>query len=112
MGVNKYHAKRLMVDGHKFDSIREADRYCELKLLEKAHVISDLELQPVYMLQEAFSCDGGWERAITYVADFRYKEGGRTVVEDVKGMRTEVYKIKRKLFLKRYGDEVVFKEVK
>lgn len=109
--MSKYHARKLTIDGHTFDSVMEADRYCELKMLEKAHIITDLELQPSYVLQEHFKHDGQWERAITYRADFRYKEGGRVIVEDVKGMKTEVYNIKRKLFLKRYGDEVIFKEV-
>ena len=114
MGIgqrNKYHTKKVTIDGYKFDSIMEADRYCELKMLEKAKVIHGLEIHPSFMLQEHFRHDGRWERAITYEADFRYVEGGRVVVEDVKGMKTDVYKIKRKLFLKRYGDEVIFKEV-
>lgn len=109
--MTKYNAKRVTVDGHTFDSRKEAERYCELKMLEKAHVIKGLDIHPVYMLQEHFKHDGRWERAITYEADFRYIEEGKVIVEDVKGMKTDVYKIKRKLFLKRYGDEVVFKEV-
>ena len=109
--MSKYHSKKVQIDGHTFDSVKEADRYCELKILEKVNIIKDLELQPVYVLQEHFKHDGQWERAITYKADFRYIEGGKVIVEDVKGMKTDVYKIKRKLFLKRYGDEVVFKEV-
>lgn len=112
MVASKYHAKKVTIDGHTFDSTKEADRYCELKLLEKAKVISGLEIQPEYMLQEPFSCDGGWEKAITYRADFRYKENGKTIVEDVKGFKTDVYKIKRKLFLKRYGNELIFKEIR
>ena len=109
--MTKYHAKKVRLDGYTFDSIMEADRYCALKLLEKAKVISMLEIHPAFILQEPFTYEGKWERAITYEADFRYMEGGRLVVEDVKGMKTDVYKIKRKMFLKRYGDEVVFKEV-
>ena len=109
--MTKYHARKVTIDGHTFDSKAEADRYCELKLLEKAHVIRDLKLQPGFILQEHFKHDGVWERAITYKADFSYIDGGRVIVEDVKGMKTEVYKIKRKLFLKKYGDEVIFKEV-
>lgn len=110
--VAKYHARKVIIDGYKFDSIREGDRYCELKMLEEAHVITGLEIHPAFMLQEHFRHDGKMERAITYEADFRYEENGKVIVEDVKGMKTEVYKIKRKLFLKRYGEEVVFKEVR
>lgn len=109
--MSKYHARKVTIDGHTFDSIKEADRYCELKMQEKAGYIRDLELQPVYTLQEAFTCRGRKERAITYRADFRYKRGDDVVVEDVKGMKTDVYKIKRKMFLKRYGKELIFEEV-
>lgn len=109
---SKYHARKVAIDGHIFDSKAEADRYCELKLLEKAHIIHGLEIHPSFILQEHFKHEGVWERAITYEADFKYTESGRVIVEDVKGMKTDVYKIKRKLFLKRYGADVVFKEVK
>lgn len=109
--VSKYHAKKVKLDGYTFDSKMEAEHYCELKLLEKAKVIKDLKIHPAFTLQEPFTYEGKWERAITYEADFSYVEGGKQVVEDVKGMRTDVYKIKRKLFLKRYGGEVVFKEI-
>lgn len=108
---NKYGASKTVIDGIKFDSKKEADFYAELKLLEKAEVISDLVLQPVFVLQDAFVCKGKKIRAITYVADFKYRQGDKTVVVDVKGMRTDVYKLKRKLFLKRYGDQVDFREV-
>ena len=108
---SKYNARKVRLDGYTFDSMMEADHYCELKLLEKAKMIRDLKVHPAYILQEPFTYEGKWEKAITYEADFSYMEGGRQVVEDVKGMRTDVYKIKRKLFLKRYGSELIFKEV-
>lgn len=107
----KYHAKKVTIDGHKFDSIKEANRYLELKQLEDAGIISDLELQPRFVLQEAFRCDGNSYRKIEYIADFRYTQDEQVIVEDVKGMKTDVYKLKKKLFLKEYGGRVVFKEV-
>ena len=111
MPYSKYGAHRTEVDGILFDSKREAARYQELKILEKSGEIKDLVRQPVFTLQEAFMCDGKKERSITYRADFMYEENGRTIVEDVKGMKTEVYKIKRKLFLYQYGDRYTFREV-
>ena len=111
MAYSKYGAHRTEIDGILFDSKREAARYQELKILEKAGEIKDLVRQPVFTLQEAFMCDGKKERSITYRADFMYEENGRTIVEDVKGMKTDVYKIKRKLFLYQYRDRYTFREV-
>ena len=94
-----------------FDSKKEAKRYLELKMLEKAGKIKNLKLQPVFLLQEGFYYQGEAIRQITYRADFEYvNEKGERVVEDVKGFKTDVYKLKKKLFLKKYPD-VVFKEV-
>ena len=109
--MSKYHSKKTVVDGHKFDSKKEAERYKELKALEELGVIEDLKLQPRFVLQESFK-DSKWgaQRAITYVADFLYKEDRKTVVEDVKGMKTDVYRIKKKLFLKLYPG-IDFREV-
>lgn len=107
--MNKYRARKTTIDGITFDSKGEARRYGELKLMERAGAISNLELQPVYVLQEAFRCPrNGAQRAIKYIADFRYTEGGKTIVEDFKGKETEAYRIKRKLFLKRYP-EILFR---
>lgn len=113
---SKYHANKREIDGHTFDSIAEAQHYASLKLLERAGVISDLQLQPKYLLQEGFVSLGHRERAIHYIADFQYVRSGKTVIEDVKGMKTEVYKLKRKLFLYKYKDlfdagEWEFKEI-
>jgi hypothetical protein len=108
--MNKYHNIKTIVDGIKFDSRKEANHYCELKLLQKAGIISDLKLQPRYLLQNSFKYNGKIERAIEYVADFEYVEKGKVIVEDCKGMKTDVYKLKRKLFLYRY-DLVEFREV-
>lgn len=96
---NKYGNIHTRVDDRVFDSKREAQRYQELKLLEKAGVISNLRMQPKYELVPKFqNREGAWERAMHYVADFEYVENGVTVVEDVKGMETQVFKVKIKMF--------------
>lgn len=101
--TNKYHAKKTVVDGMTFDSKREADRYLVLKNIEEDGDIEDLRRQVRYELVPAFDVDGRHYRPVFYVADFVYVEDGKTVVEDVKGMRTDVYRLKSKLFAKRYG---------
>ena len=85
-----------------FDSTAEARRYDELLLLEQAGTISELAIHPTYELQAAFTAGGKRHAAIRYEGDFSYTEGGRVVVEDVKGHRTEVFKLKEKLFRFRY----------
>ena len=102
--MNKYRNKKIIVDNIKFDSILEARRYNELKLLLKAGKIQDLKLQPRFLLQEAFKKNGKTYRKIEYVADFKYIEDGKTIVEDVKGLQTDVFKIKHKLFEKKYPE--------
>ena len=117
----KYHNTKVVIDGIKFDSKREAQRYQQLKLMEKAGVICDLKRQVKYELVPAQYIDGKCvERAITYTSDFEYyilqplkqrtvmaepdaKTIGQHVVEDVKGMRTPEYVIRRKLMLYKYG---------
>lgn len=90
--------------GVKFDSYHEAERYVELRMMERAGVIHDLRLQVPYILQESYTrSDGRKIREIKYIADFVYEDKeGRTHVEDAKGVRTEVYKLKKKLFEKRF----------
>lgn len=102
-GRSKYHARKTTVDGITFDSEREAYRYLELKGMEEDGVIEDLRRQVRYELVPAFDVDGRHYRPVYYVADFVYVEDGKEVVEDVKGMRTDVYKLKSKLFARRYG---------
>lgn len=111
---NKYNAKKATVDGHTFDSKREAERYCELKFFVRAGEIRNLELQPRFLLQDKFvDKQGNKHRKIEYVADFLYIDKlGRNVVEDVKGVLTDVYKIKKKIFLKKYDNQYVFKEIR
>ena len=111
---NKYGNKKVVVDGHPFDSKREARRYKELKLLERAGKIKDLELQPKFELIPTIRTDTETLYAVSYYADFRYVEcdSGRVIVEDVKskGTITQVYKIKKRLFIQKYGDKCIFFE--
>src|SRR5512146_2768851 len=90
---SKYGNKPTEVDGVRFASKREAARYSELKLLERAGQISALRLQP------AFPLDVNGVPITRYVADFSYVENGKRVVEDVKGYRTKEYQMKAKLML-------------
>ncbi len=99
-----YQTKKVVRDGIRFDSQREAQRYTELKLMEGAGAISQLELQPKYMLQPSFVYGDKRIRAINYIADFRYTENGRMVVEDVKGFETTVFKLKWKMALAKYPE--------
>ncbi len=103
-GRSKYHAKKTVVDGIAFDSRKEADRYLVLSGMEEDGTIEDLRRQVRYELIPAFDVDGKHYRPVFYVADFVYvdKETGDEVVEDVKGMRTDTYRLKSKLFARRY----------
>ena len=100
----KYNNRKITIDGHTFDSTLEANRYCQLKLLQRAGEISNLQLQVPFTLQESFKKNGKTYRPIIYMADFVYTEKGKTIVEDTKGIETETFKIKQKLFEKRYTD--------
>ena len=94
--------KTTTSDGITHDSIKEANRWCELKLLERAGKIQHLQRQVKYALipkQEG-------ERAVEYIADFVYHEDGKLVVEDVKGKKTKDYIIKRKLMLWVHGIKI------
>lgn len=101
---SKYCNKKIVIDGIRFDSKKEAKRYQDLKLLEKAGVIFGLQLQVPFELVPKQMEDGKViERAVTYKADFVYWQDGKVVVEDTKGFRTPDYIIKRKLMLERHG---------
>ena len=102
--MNIYRNKKVQVDMYVFDSIAESRRYKELKLLERAGKIQNLELQPHFLLQESFKKNGKTFRKIEYIADFKYIENGKIIVEDVKGIQTDVFKLKHKLFEKKYPD--------
>lgn len=100
----KYNNRKVEIDGHKFDSKLEAQYYEFLKHKKATGKIKDFSLQPRYTLQETFKRDGKTYRSITYIADFEVLHNdGSTQVIDVKGMMTDVFKIKAKLFTKLYG---------
>lgn len=123
MRRRKYGNTKVTVDGIQFDSKREAARYQELRLLERAGVISFLHRQAKFQLipNQYAPSDETYtkgprkgqrkpgkllEHECSYIADFCYIRNGETVVEDAKGYRTEVYKIKKKLMLERYGIQI------
>lgn len=104
---SKYGAKKTQVDGHVFDSIAESRRYRELMLLKRSGVVTEVELQPVYTLVEGFThkATGNRIAPIKYKADFlvTYADGHQEI-EDVKGMRTAVYRLKKRLFMRAFPD--------
>lgn len=111
---NKYKNTKITIDGFKFDSKKEAKRYSELLILKKSGVITDLELQKKFELNPGFKgSDGKKYRAITYIADFFYMDNnlGKRIVEDVKGFKTEVYKIKKKLLISKLPESCIFREI-
>lgn len=115
--MSKYHAKRITNKDGTFDSKKEYERWCHLKMLEKSGVITGLERQVKYVLihtqrePDIVGVRGGrhpgklLEKECSYKADFvyRYTDTGEEVVEDVKGVRTEAYMIKKKLMLWVHG---------
>ena len=118
MKMNKYQSIKTTVNGIVFDSRKEARRYQELLLLERAGVIQDLKMQVKYVLIPAqyefykrYGAKGKElkpgkrliEKEVSYFADFVYEQNGETVVEDTKGFKTKDYIIKRKLMLHTYG---------
>lgn len=100
----KYNNTKVQVDGYIFDSVLESKRYKQLALLERAKQIKNLRLQVPFLLQESFRKNGKVYKKIEYIADFVYEENGQTVVEDTKGIKTDVFKIKQKLFEYRYPE--------
>ena len=95
---SKYKNEETVIDGYIFDSKAEGNRYKELKFLENIGEISALKLQPKFLLQPAFRKNGKTFKKIEYIADFMYSQNGKIIIEDVKGMETKEFKIKRKLF--------------
>ena len=113
----KYHSRKCTVtlpeSGKQitFDSEREARRFGELRMLLRCGQIQDLRLQVNFTLQEGYTtADGERVRPIVYRADFTYRErtgdGWRPVVEDVKGVRTKEYNMKRKMMLEKFGVKI------
>jgi hypothetical protein len=119
---NKFNARKIEVDGIVFDSKRESRRYQQLKALEQAGEISDLELQKPFELipnicePDTVGARGGVkkgkviQRKTVYIADFVYKRDGKTIVEDAKGCRYgaayQVFKLKKKIFFWQTGIEI------
>lgn len=120
-GGGKFHNKKVTVEGETFDSKREASRWLELKMLQRAGRISNLERQKKFVLipaqyePEITGPRGGkkkgrlLEREVAYIADFVYcdAETGDLIVEDTKGVRTPEYIIKRKLMLWLKGIKII-----
>ena len=99
---SKYHAVKTVLDDMKFDSKKEAKRYTQLKQMERSGLIKKLRLQVPFVLvdKSCYGCE------IKYVADFVYIENGIEIVEDVKGVKTPVYKLKKRLMAERYGIKI------
>ena len=107
--TSKYHNTKVTLNGIKFDSKKEANRYIELKWLEKTNQIKDLELQKRFELQPSYEKDGHIIRPIFYYADFYYYDiiKGKYIIEDTKGYRTEVYKLKKKILEYKYDVRII-----
>lgn len=105
---SKYKNKKVTCDGYTFDSKKERNYYLKLKTMEELGLIKNLELQKEYILQDKFVLNGKTRRKITYKADFCYvsTEDNKIHVVDVKGFKTEVYKLKKKLFEYKYKIEL------
>ena len=108
--MSKYNSKKVVVAGILFDSKAEGERYEHLKELENKGLIENLVCQPRFELVKAFKKDDKKYRKMDYVADFSYWDNRleRDIVEDVKGMPTEVAKIKRKLFDSKYYMKLIW----
>lgn len=102
--MSKYHSQKVIINGIKFESKKEGDRYIQLKTLERVGLIKELELQKSFELQPTFRKNRKTYRSITYKADFYYYDNHleRYVVEDTKGFKTEAYRIKKKMFEYKY----------
>ncbi len=98
----KYGRVKKVIDGITFDSTVEAEAWRILKLWEAAGAITELEVQPAFQLEPGFFIDGKKVRAIKYRADFLFVKDGRKTVVDVKGVQTQAFVIKSKLFKARF----------
>lgn len=100
--MSKYHSKRTTIDGYTFASLKEAKRYQELKFMERAGVIKNLQMQvPFPLIKKSM-----YGREIKYIADFVYWEDDKMIVEDVKGYKTEMYRIKKRLMAETYNIKI------
>lgn len=100
--MNKYHAKKTEYNGRTFDSKKEANRAWELDMLKKAGEVVDIDYQPVFV------CVVEGKKICKYYADFQVTYAdGRVEIEDVKGMKTPVYRLKKKLVEALFGVEIL-----
>lgn len=102
---SKFNAEKTVADGITFDSRKEAKRYVELRDLERAGKIQRLRRQVRYELIPAFNVGGKHYRPTSYVADFVYTDcgTGKEIIEDCKGYRTDIYRLKSKMFAHKFG---------
>ncbi len=107
--MTKYGNIKTQIDGYDFDSKAEGDRYIELKAMLRARQISNLILQP------SFSYYGKSKKPLfEYIADFKYEQDGKTIIEDVKSEITKkcaVFRLKKKLVEDQYGIEIQIVEM-
>lgn len=105
--MSKYNAKRVGVDGRKFDSRAEAEHYLLLKDRQNRGEISGLECQRKFTIVEPQTYGRHRLQAVNYIADFVYYEKGHMIVEDVKGYKRgtayQLFTVKKKLMLQKYG---------
>ncbi len=105
--TGKVNHEKVRIGDEVFDSIAESNRYIELRIMEKAGIISDLECHPRYEIIPAQRIQGHRSfQAAHYTADFRYRKDGELIVEDVKSEYTrqaEDYKLRRKLMMLMHG---------
>ena len=94
--MNKFSAQKTEIDGITFASKAEANRYAQLKLMERAKAIYDVKVQPAYLLRVNGTAIG------TYRPDFSYQDGERIVVEDVKGIITPEASLRMRVFMAAY----------
>lgn len=104
--MSKYNNIKCSFRGIKFDSKKELEYYIILLDRLKHNEISNLKRQVKFELQPSYKFNNKLIRSITYIADFTYQENGQLKVIDTKGYRTEVYKLKKKLFEYKYGIEI------
>lgn len=108
-GMSKYRNKKVEYKGIRFDSKKEYIRYLVLEDMQRKGEISGLQVQVPFVLVPPFHLNNIKYKGIRYIADFVYKKDGKVIVEDTKGYRTDVYKIKRKLMA--YMHKIEIKEI-
>jgi len=109
----KYHNETAIVEGQAFDSRREARRFQELRLLERGGEIADLQRQPEFPIHSPILSHAGEVIGLVvvakYIADFQYRDlrrAGAVVIEDAKGVRTPLYRLKKRLVVAQYGIDI------